>query len=184
MFVVGLLTAAPAFAQTGMMGGYSNNPGANQVTDPAISVALQDIYQSQKVNAVSQIDCTKVTDSQFEKLGDAYMGYGINEAQHTAMEKMMGGEGSATLKAAHINMGRGYLGCWLGAGFGSATMPMMGFGMANSQFGRPYGMMGWGSMMGGDFGEHGWFGWVTMLLVWALLIAGIIALVKWLKHKH
>lgn len=35
--------------------------------------ALQSIYKAQNVATSGQVDCSKVTDSQFETLGDAYM---------------------------------------------------------------------------------------------------------------
>ncbi len=201
VFAAGLLFAGTASAQ--MMGNYWTNNGS--VVQPApssdINAALQSIYQAQNVNSQSQISCSKVTDNQFEKLGDAVMGYGITEQQHTAMENMMGGEGSATLRQAHINMGRSYLGCWANYNGGPAYMPMMGYfygntstpqtyglpgnGMMNGYYNNGYGMMGRGfgsgwNMMGGYYG-FGWFGAITMILIWVLLILGIVALVKWLK---
>ncbi len=64
-------------------------------------------------------------------------------------------------------------------------------GTASAQTGNyynPRGMMSYdfnsgGGMMGGYNGGYYWFGWVTMILVWALLILGIIALVRWLKKN-
>ncbi|MFA5991644.1 MAG: hypothetical protein WC794_05385 [Candidatus Doudnabacteria bacterium] len=190
----------------GMMG-YGGNTGTSisQGQDPAINTALQDIYTSQNINSQSQVSCSKITDDQFEKLGDASMGYGITEQQHTAMENMMGGEGSATVKQAHINMGRAYLGCWANYNSAPVQIPMMGYYSANSTnsvTGLPgYRMMngyynnqgsngitglgfnqGW-NMMGGFNGGYGWFGLVTMIFIWALLILSIAALVKWLKKK-
>lgn len=39
------------------------------------------------------------------------------------------------------------------------------------------------SMMGNYYGGGLWFGWITMVLVWALLLLGIAALIKWLKQS-
>ncbi len=195
-----LLGAGTASAQTGMMGMmryYNQNtaPNAPVGQSTAIDTALQAIYSSQNISSRSQLDCAKVSDSQFESLGDAAMGYGITEAQHTAMENRMGGEGSATLKAAHITMGKSYLGCWSNYNSGPVYMPMMGYygsstpaayAQADGYYG-PGGMMGYGypgaGMMGGYYyGGYYWCGWVTMILVWAVLILSIIALVKWLRR--
>ncbi|MDP2933814.1 MAG: hypothetical protein Q8N81_06850 [bacterium] len=177
----------------GMMGSWQNAGSTTRPTDSAdINSATQDIYKSQNVGSVNQIDCGKVTDDQFEKLGDAYMGYVHPGQEYNYMEQMMGGEGSDTLRQAHINMGRAYLGCWSGYNSAPIMMPMMGsFGMmfspsSNSTSG--WGMMGrsFGSgwnMMGGYYGGYAWFGWITMILVWTLLILGIAAVVKWLKKS-
>jgi hypothetical protein len=194
IFVAGFVLAGTASAQ-GMMGTWQNTGTTTQFTQDAnISAALQDIYKNQNVSSQSQLDCAKVSDDQFEKLGDAYMEAVHPGQAHTYMEQMMGGEGSATLKTAHVNMGRAYLGCWSNYNATPLTMPMMGgFGMmfnssSNNNPASGWGMMGrnfgngW-NMMGG-YGSYGLFGWITMILVWVLLILGIVALVKWLgKNK-
>ncbi len=181
--------AGTASAQMGMMNYSSGNNAvtASTTQNSTISTALQAIYATQNINSQSQIICSKLTDTQFEKLGDAVMGYGITEQQHTAMENMMGGEGSATLTQAHINMGRSYIGCW--ANYSSAPMPMMGL-YGSSTPTNYYSMMGnrsygnWG-MMSGSYadGYNNWSNWITMILAWVFLGLGIAALIKWLRNK-
>lgn len=191
LFVAGFfILTSTASAHMGMMDGYSQQYEKNTLS-PAqtkeINDVLQNIYKTQNIDSQTKIDCSKVTDDQFENLGDAYMNVMLlNQQQHEAMDNMMGGEGSATLKQAHINMGRSYLGCWSNYDSGPVYMPMMGgFGMmgGSGSYGNyyaPSGMMGWSGMMGGYYGG---FGWVTMVLVWTLLVLGIIATVKWLRKK-
>ena len=182
IFVASFLVAGTASAQIGMMRFWpGNNSATRQNPSTDIDTALQDIYKAQNVSSRSKIDCSKVTDDQFEKLGDAVMGYGISEQQHTAMEQMMGGEGSATLKQAHITMGRSYLGCWANYNSGPVRRPMMEYyGLSNGQpvnYFSSGGMMGWSSTVGGYY----WTGWITTALIWILLILFIAALVRWLK---
>ena len=193
--VASFLFAGTASAQMGMMNyGQQNNTSVTQSgQNSTIDAALQDIYKTQNVTDTSNISCAKVTDAQFEKLGDAVMGYGITEQQHTAMENMMGGEGSATLAQAHINMGRSYLGCWANYNSGPSSMPMMGYSSGSSTSGTyaqtgnyysPQRMMDYGFNTGwGMMGGHNWFGWVTQILIWILLILGIVVLVKWLRKN-
>lgn len=183
-----LFIAGTASAQMGMMGDYwqNNSAASNPSQNTELNNALQDIQKTQNVDSAARVDCSKVTDDQFEKLGDAYMGVMLpNEQQHETMDNMMGGEGSASLRQAHINMGRSYLGCWSNYNSGPVFMPMMGgLGMmsgigASGNFYPANGMMGWPSMMGG----YAWFGWINMILVWVLLVLAIAGLIKWLKVK-
>jgi hypothetical protein len=159
------LVANPASAQTGMMHG-TQNTSATTTSSSAIDTALQTIYQSQNVSTSKKVDCTKVTDTQFEKLGDAYMGYGITEQQHAAMENMMGGEGSANLQQAHVNMGRNYLGCPLNANYASAMMGGQ----------RPHGAMPYGSESEAGFG----FMHAFMCLIGAAVLIDLVLGGFWL----
>ncbi|MDP3882922.1 MAG: hypothetical protein Q8Q48_02615, partial [Candidatus Staskawiczbacteria bacterium] len=146
-------------------------------TGASLEDVLSEIKSSQNVSENSQIKCENVSEQNFEELGDAVMGVmHPDESQHELMDNMMGGEGSQSLKAAHIYMGKQYLGCTSGISGGG----MMGGGMM--------GMMGSGGMMGdglnyqnmmGGFSTFSWFGFITMALIWVLLIVGIVAVVKW-----
>lgn len=171
-----MLSVMPALADT------DNNKTTIEV--------LQEILTSQNVSTVQKLDCTKVTDEQFADLGDAFMEEAHPGDAHEAMDKMMGGEGSASLTAIHISMGQRYLGC---AG-STVGYGMMGGGMmggyynnrsGNYSYGPGYGMMGYYNS--DDFGARsGWFlafPIVTMILVWVLLIVAIIVLIKVLKRK-
>ena len=76
---------------------------------------LNDIRKSQGLDDSESIDCEKVTDAQFEALGEAFMGIMHPDPQeHQFMDRMMGGEGSDTLSAMHRIMGARYLGCYSG----------------------------------------------------------------------
>ncbi|MDP3882790.1 MAG: hypothetical protein Q8Q48_01910, partial [Candidatus Staskawiczbacteria bacterium] len=148
-------------------------------TGASLEDVLSEIKSSQNVSENSQIKCENVSEQNFEELGDAVMGLmQPDEQQHELMDQMMGGEGSESLRAAHIYMGKQYLGCVSGVS-GSG---MMGGGM----MGGNIGMMGYGlnyqNMMGG-FSTFSWFGFITMALIWVLLIVGIVAVVKWLIKK-
>lgn len=181
--------AGVASAQVDMMGGYWQD-NATSVQSQQLNDAIQNIYKSQNVSSQAQLDCSKVADDQFEKLGDSYMSAMLpSEQQHRAMENMMGGEGSATLNQAHINMGRSYLGCWSNYNSGPVYVPMMGdYGMMNG-YNNVYGDYYPGGMMEGRgsgwnmMSNWGLGGWITTVLIWALLILGIAAAVKWLRKK-
>ncbi len=194
-FVFSFLMTGAASAQTGMIGYPTENKSTIVLPDQtALRAAMQEIFQSQHVSDQKQVNCAKVTDLQLIKLGDAAMGYGITEEDHTAMENMMGGEDAPMSKQAHLNMGRSYLGCWANYNSGPMVMPMMNSAYERSSssldtrgansLGGTQGMMGqnigtsWG-MMCCSYG----FGEITIILIWTLLILGIIALVKWLKKN-
>ena len=160
---------------------------------------MTDIMRSQGISEKNQIECDRVTDEQFEELGETVMGLmHPDEKEHELMDQMMGGKGSESLKAAHILMGKRYLGCVSGMtggmmGGGMMGDGMMGDGMMNMMPMIGRGMMGnWSnpnnSMMAnmmnfGPWGAWGWIGWILMVLFWVLIILGAIVLIKWLIEQ-
>jgi hypothetical protein len=182
---VGFFTLAGiAGAQAGMMDGYgqygSTAPASSQ--NPEISAVLQEIYKTQHIDAKTKIDCSKVTDEQLDNIGDVYMGVMFpSKEQHEAMDNMMGGEGSASLRQAHINMGRSFMGCWSDYNSGPAYMPMMGGMMGGYQNGMMNNGYAGFNMMGGLLGGNNWSILITNFLVWILIILAIAAVIKWLK---
>lgn len=171
-----------AEAQMGMMGSAENGniAATRYIQSPELRETLQDIYESQNVLNQEDMSCAAVTDEQFERLGDTYMSVlHPDEAQHEAMDAMMGGEGSDSLRQAHINMGRSYLGCWSDYDSYPLSMPMMGWNgmMGNGSYGPDFNSFNQHSMMGYGFGGFG--GSLLMVLFWILIIIGIVALVKY-----
>lgn len=159
--------------------------------DASLESVLSEIKTSQNVSENSQIKCEDVSEQNFEELGDSVMGVmHPDENQHELMDQMMGGEGSQSLKAAHILMGKQYLGCTNGvSGFGmmggGGMMGMMGNGMMGMG-----GMMGYGGNFGGMTGYKSsmgfgwnWLGFLYQFLFLFLIILAIAALIKWFSKK-
>lgn len=143
-------------------------------------VYAQEILTSQSKTALKDINCTKVTDTQFEKLGDAVMQVMAGSEQaHNYMDQMMGGEGSQSLKAAHIRMGRAYLGCET---YGMIGMIRM---MRNYLKGGGFPMMGYGGygMTGGaNFGVYPVVS-ILWIITWVLVIVVLVAFIRWMWKK-
>jgi len=131
-----------------------------------------------------EVGCKDLTDEQFAALGEYFMGEmtgDAHEAMNAMMTHMMGEEGEEEM---HVAMGKRMSGCG-----GGGTLPMGNAGMMMPMMGMMMG--GWSngyapdtmsSMMGFGSGFAP-FGFIFMILWWALIIAGIIALVKWLSRS-
>jgi len=133
---------------------------------------LKDIRQSQNVKSNDQIDCEKVTDKQFEGLGEAYMDVmHPDPKEHAILDRMMGGGNSESLATMHRMMGARYLGCYKGGVMGDYGMGMMGGNiMAGQQYG-PWTVLhnhhGW-NMMNQWLG--GWPMWLFLIILIAVII--------------
>lgn len=128
----------------------------------------------------SGISCDKLTDEQLEAMGDYYMEQMYPGEAHEIMDQMMGGEGSENLKQVHIQMAKRL---YCNEDVGGMMNMMMGGGMMGNwsdssslnNFNNPISMMNFGFTP---------FGWIFMILFWVLVIAGIIALIKWITGQN
>ena len=119
--------------------------------------------------------CSQLQDADFEKIGEYFMGQSIGDtsrhiAMNEMMKSMMGEQGEEQM---HIAWGKRGSGCDTSAAFpsqGEGFMPMMQMMMG-----------GWSSPFG--FTPFGGFDWIFMILWWVLIIAGIVALIKWLASQ-
>jgi uncharacterized membrane protein len=111
-----------------------------------------------------QINCDTLTDGDYERLGEYYMGQMVgdsHESINTMMERMMGKEGEEQM---HVVMGKRLSGCDTSAKGGVNSM--MGFGN----------IMGWGS-----FGLLFSFFWIIILI--DLILLGVFLWKKITKDK-
>src|SRR3989338_2003819 len=100
----------------------------------------------------SGIGCDKLTDEQLESIGDYYMEQMHPGEAHEMMDKMIGGEGSESLRQVHINMAKtiycGESSGMMGSGGMMGMMNMMGGGMMGGQNLQTNMMGNYGNMMG------------------------------------
>jgi len=138
----------------------------------------------QKIQS-KEVACADLSDEDFGALGEYYMGQMLGDS-HEAMNEMMirmhGEEGEEQI---HVVMGKRLSGCDTSAsvpGISGGWMPMMNmmWGGWSSPFG---GNNSTNNMMNFGFGPFGSFGWIFMILWWVLIIAGIVALIKWLTSQ-
>src|SRR3989338_7102221 len=176
LFVAAL---ALAMASVGPIAAHSGD-------DLTLDQMLQQMYEAQGVSRISDIDCEKIDDHTLEDLGDAFMSVVHPDPDvHEAMDQMMGGEGSESLRFAHIRMGQSYLGCsggsWYGPMMGSAT----GYGMMGSgMMGYNYSGKSWDMMGQGSWGSSAWtFMSVFWISLWILIVLGIILLIIKLANQ-
>ena len=133
------------------------------------------------------VTCSQLKDADFEKIGEYFMGQSIGDisrhiAMNEMMKSMMGEQGEEQM---HVAWGKRGSGCDTSAAFpsqGIGFMPMMQMMMGGGS--SPLGSnQSNNSMMNFGFTPFGGFGWIFMILWWVLIIAGIVALIKWLVSQ-
>jgi len=180
------ITVTPAQAQMGMMS--QDFDPANIPPSSSLEDLTNQLLADQNVTSLTDLDCSRLDEGQLETLGDAVMGLMHPNAEvHEAMDTMMGGDGSDSLRLAHINMAQNYLGCNSFGGY------MMGDRTGN----RPLmGMMdyapnnNWGTtfknMHRFEGGNALWnLHLILMTITWGSVTALLIALTRyyWKKGK-
>ncbi len=126
----------------------------------------------------SEVSCDELTAEQLEVIGEYYMEQMHPGEAHEAMDEMMGGKGSESLRNMHIQMARNM---YCGEGMGGGMMGSGGM-MGNKayDYNRYGGMM---NMVGSNIWPFSWFGMgglVFMVLFWGL----IIWLIVWIITRY
>lgn len=157
------------------------------ITFSGMLFATMDISEQNAAKQLisSNVSCDKLNSSQLQLIGDYYMEQMHPGQAHEYMDQMMGGEGSASLNATHIQIAEslycGEANTSLTYGGMMGMMPMM------YRYGGGGGMMGFGGMMGnypygGMVGYGDWW-WIFGLLFWAVVFVALVLLVYWLYRS-
>ncbi len=140
---------------------------------------MQDFAEAKKL-IDSKVECAQLSEEQLERMGDYYMEQMHPGEAHELMDQMMGGEGSESLKQAHVFMAKrlycgetassGMMaGCgMMGGMMGSGMMQMMG---GSGMMGNTYGTSGKGSSFGA---ASFWSGY--NILPWLLSLVTLLLL--------
>ena len=185
VFAVIVIGSFAVTANAQMMGGFSNiTADWNEVVEHTAREEQEGEELWNKLQ-VKEVVCENLSDEQLGVLGEYFMGQMAGDS-HAAMNAMMiQAHGEDGEEQIHIVMGKRLSGCDTSAAFPAISggwMPMM-----NMMWG------GWSSPLDGNnsinnmmnfgFGPFGGFGWIFMVLWWVLIIAGIVALIKWLTSQ-
>lgn len=149
-------------------------------------VILSEIMVEQGIKDATQIDPSKVSQETLEALGDSVMEKMIgNSAMHEQMDSRLGGEGSESLKAFHINLATNYL-----TDYPNGMMNLMSGGMmTNSYSSTNSGWYGNGMMNNNSYDNSGWktYGMMNsiafagvaigIIVIFLIIIIGVIIFV-------
>lgn len=182
--VVGTLCLFAFSANAQMMGGSPNATVdwdaivKHTQSEEAEGKALWEKFQAKEVS------CADLADEQYGVLGEYFMGTMTGEAHASMNAMMMQMHGEEGEEQIHITMGKRLSGCDASAtisGISGGWMPMMNMMGGGWSSSRGITNQSYNSMMGGDAVFGFGFGPFFMILWWVLIIAGIVALVKWIS---
>ncbi len=130
----------------------------------------------------SKVPCSELAEGQLEIMGDYYMEQMHPGEAHELMDQMMGGEGSESLKLAHINMAKRL---YCNEGFGGMMGTMMGSGYGMMSNGGMMNMMGnYGGNYGyGMMGSSGFFGASLLWILFAAIGAFVFSVIFWWTYN-
>lgn len=178
-----LIGIGRAEAQMGTMMGLDNDQEVVVSGDnhsESIEVILQALLDEQNVETIQELDLDKITDADWERLGDAVMEAQHPGDAHEAMDQMMGGEGSESLTQMHINMGKAYL----GSGRSNYTSGMM---MGNGNYfsdtnssQKEYSLKDMHLEMMSKYGVLGGLTWLSMI---SFFVSGVYFFLSQAKRK-
>ncbi|MEW6721768.1 MAG: SHOCT domain-containing protein [Candidatus Micrarchaeota archaeon] len=133
----------------------------------------------------SNVSCDELSEDQLELLGEYYMEQMHPGEQHEVMDRMMGGEGSESLRLQHIQMAEvfycGRTDTNVTYGGMMAMMPMFYRGWMPGAGG--WGPAAGGGMMGYGYDMMGGYGWVFGFVFWVLVLVALVLLIFWLYRN-
>ena len=157
-----------------------------------IVYSATDEFAEAKKIVDAKTPCSKLTENQLEMIGDYYMEQMHPGEAHTAMDNMMGGDGSESLKLMHIAIAKriycneinssidyGYRGM-MGSSYGQGMMgnfqnDYYGVKSKTNDYGGRMQMMSSGAFGYGMMGNYGYWGFYNFLII--VLFVGLIILV-------
>lgn len=149
---------------------------ADEMVLKSPDVILSEIMVEQGIKDATQIDPSKVSQETLEELGDSVMEKMIgNTTMHDQMDIRLGGDGSESLKAFHINLAINYL-----TDYPNGMMNLMSGGMMSNSYSSTN--SGWfGNGMNNNnnsYANSGWNGYGMMNSFASAMVAiGIIVIV-------
>ena len=158
----------------------------------------QTAFEEGKNLIESKVSCDNLSDEQLETIGDYLMEQIHSGEAHEAMDEMMGGEGSESLKQMHINMAKtmycGEGGSMMGSGMMGGSGSMMGMmsmmmggnimNEQNTQTSMMQGLMNGQNNQGSLMGSWGYgFGYSFWNILWSIFLIGVIALIIWFIYR-
>lgn len=142
----------------------------------SISLVLADAEEFTEAKKLidAKTPCPKLTENQLETIGDYLMEQMHPGEAHEVMDKMMGGEGSESLRQFHIALAKRI--------YCNDASGMINYGMMGMMFGKGTNYGGMRNMMGYNFGYgmmgnigYGYWGFLNFLSL--VLVIGLITLV-------
>ncbi len=138
---------------------------------------MTDLLQKYSKAKIQDLSCMELTDEDFEKIGDGVMEDMHRGEAHRRMDQMMGGEGSSSLQAAHIRMGREYMGCAQNSAVVDGnTQEQEGGGSMMGNFGMMGSQMVGGSVYTGVFG-------LLWTVTWILIVILLVVMIRYFWNK-
>lgn len=172
--IAGLLLGISIFAPSALADSMMATPSpSSSSAASADELKGEQVYNQLQSGATT---CAKLTDDDFDVLGDFYMGRMMGSS-HDAMNQEMSQQlGSAGERQAHIAMGKRLSGCDTNASYPAGVnnytdLAWMGGMMGNNGV----------NMMSGY--AYGSWAWVGMMLFWLVLVIVIIAGVFWFRRR-
>lgn len=187
ILIIGIITLVrPSWSYAQMGSGLPDlrTEEVNNEHGENINDVLASLLQRHNITTLNELDCDQINEEEFEILGEAWMGVMHPDPEaHEGMDAMMGGEGSESLRQAHVSMGQRYLGC--GGGFGMVGgMGMMGMGgMMSTIRGGSTNMMNWGGT--GMMGIPLFTGFTRLLWLstWILVVVLLVVMIRYFLKK-